>query len=84
MFRSDLPLQDLLRNPSSVLGEVAPPEETTTIYTICRRGNDSLTAAGIINKLKAQNEQYEWLQVRDVRGGVRAWSRAVDPSFPTY
>jgi adenylyltransferase/sulfurtransferase len=84
MFRSDLPLQDLLRNPSSVLGEVAPREETTTIYTICRRGNDSLTAACIINKLKTQNEQYEWLQVRDVRGGVRAWSRDVDPSFPTY
>lgn len=50
---------------------------------LCRRGNDSQLA---VHKLR------QWLEGRkgpscsiyDVRGGLEAWARTIDPGFPTY
>ncbi|CAB0007642.1 unnamed protein product [Nesidiocoris tenuis] len=47
------------------------------VYLVCRRGNDSqLGVRRVQNILKCQ--------VFDVKGGLHAWSRDVDPSFPIY
>ncbi|KAF6210338.1 hypothetical protein GE061_013442 [Apolygus lucorum] len=47
------------------------------VYVICRRGNDSQLG------LK-QIKQFLSCPVYDLVGGLHAWSRDIDPSFPPY
>lgn len=54
----------------------------TPIYILCRFGNDSQL---VVQKMKA------WAQstgrdcpIRDIRGGLEAWRKEVDPKFPEY
>lgn len=48
------------------------------VVVLCRRGNDSQIAVEHLrNKLKS-------CSVKDIRGGLYAWQKAVDPSFPIY
>lgn len=78
-------------SPSSsdeLTSQVAGPTE---IYFMCRRGNDSLISARALQSALDQNPDQatsgrgknDWT-VKDVKGGVRAWSRDVDPEFPLY
>lgn len=53
--------------------------ENAEVVVICRRGNDSQLA---VEKLRQAWNQA--VKVCDVRGGLEAWSRTVDPDFPTY
>lgn len=70
------------------ISEVEPliNNPTTDIYFLCRRGNDSLVSAlalrDALAKVDPQNER-AW-RIRDVIGGVRAWSKEIDPLFPVY
>ena len=47
-------------------------------WDLCRRGNDS--QAGV----RAVQELLPGVEVRDVVGGLQAWTTTVDPSFPAY
>ncbi|KAI4187176.1 MAG: hypothetical protein L6R41_002978 [Letrouitia leprolyta] len=47
------------------------------VCTICRHGNDSQVAAKILENY------YNW-PVLDIKGGLDAWRRDVDPTFPDY
>ncbi|KAL1408956.1 hypothetical protein Q8F55_005770 [Vanrija albida] len=67
----DIPLQTILATPDSV---PAAPD----VLFICRRGNDSQIAAARLRTVRPD------AHVRDVRGGLTAWSRDVDPKFPVY
>lgn len=49
------------------------------VYFICRHGNDSQLA---VRKLKT-TPGYEGV-VRDIKGGLTAWSKEVDLGFPDY
>ena len=49
------------------------------IVVVCRRGNSSQEA---VRKLKSRFG--DRVQIRDVAGGLQAWSKEVDPSFPIY
>ena len=49
----------------------------STIYVICRLGNDSQLAVEML-----KNEGYE--TVKDIIGGLLAWHNEIDPSFPSY
>lgn len=67
---SDPVLQKVMQSPE------------TPIYILCRFGNDSQLA---VQKMKA------WAQssgrdcpIRDIRGGLEAWRKDVDPKFPEY
>lgn len=52
------------------------------IYTVCRFGNDSQLA---VQKLKALGyEDNGRRYIGDIRGGLRAWKEAVDPTWPEY
>lgn len=69
-----MPLPTILSNPSDV-------QLTPDVIFICRRGNDSQIAASALrNALDSQED----VRVRDVRGGLKAWSREVDLNFPVY
>jgi rhodanese-related sulfurtransferase len=61
---------------------------------VCRRGNDSQVAVRMLNEhfsrknsksgdsLDQSNNKIEC--IKDVIGGLQAWSKLVDPSFPRY
>ncbi|KAJ6606602.1 hypothetical protein DFH09DRAFT_1120742 [Mycena vulgaris] len=70
----NVPLNELAANPSACL---SAKRET---YVICRLGNDSQIAASSLREATKGQE----ITVRDVIGGLRAWTRHVDPTFPVY
>ena len=49
----------------------------TSLYVVCRRGNDSQRAVQYLHKMG-------FTSAKDIIGGLESWARDVDPSFPTY
>lgn len=78
LMRAETDLAALLRDPASTVAALAPA--ATTIALVCRRGNDSLIAAQRLRSVPALAN----VRVCDLEGGLVAWSREVDPSFPLY
>ncbi|KAF8802421.1 hypothetical protein BYT27DRAFT_7196607 [Phlegmacium glaucopus] len=70
----NIPLKDLILEPEKHLH---PSSELDT-YIICRLGNDSQIAAESLRQVEGAGV------VKDVIGGLKAWSRQVDPHFPQY
>lgn len=61
-------------------------DDAKPIYVICRQGNDSQKAVMMLKKdlvpqldFDAQN-----LIIRDIIGGLTAWSSGIDKAFPVY
>ena len=50
------------------------------VYVLCRRGNDSQKATLQLQQMLKSLP----VTVKDVQGGLTAWSRHIDPSLPTY
>ncbi|KAF9067227.1 hypothetical protein BDP27DRAFT_1393112 [Rhodocollybia butyracea] len=73
-----VPLSDIVANPSYFL----PQSPSTSTYIVCRLGNDSQIAAEALRGLASDGTQIG--VVKDVVGGLRAWSKGVDPQFPVY
>ncbi|KAL8768311.1 MAG: hypothetical protein Q9209_005450 [Squamulea sp. 1 TL-2023] len=55
------------------------PPNTKCAFTICHHGNDSQVAAEL---LKGQKTYFDF--VVDIKGGLEAWRKEVDPTFPDY
>ncbi len=55
------------------------PLSKTTMYCICRFGNDSQLAAKEIQKWGFAD-----VLLGDIKGGLHAWRTEVDPTFPEY
>ncbi|KAJ7043294.1 hypothetical protein C8F04DRAFT_944591 [Mycena alexandri] len=70
----NVPLNELTANPHQYL---LRQRET---YVVCRLGNDSQIAASSLREAMKS----EGTMVKDVIGGLRAWTRHVDPTFPVY
>ena len=51
------------------------PELRKPIFVVCRVGNDSQIATAKLHELGYKS-------ALDVKGGLRAWKEAIDPSFP--
>jgi adenylyltransferase/sulfurtransferase len=47
------------------------------IYVVCRRGNDSQRAVKKLREIGHKN-------VVDMVGGMEAWAKEIDPTFPLY
>ncbi|CEH17609.1 Molybdopterin synthase sulfurylase [Ceraceosorus bombacis] len=76
----------------------AASQVSPSIYLLCRRGNDSQIAADLLHKAQVEqapttgNEEVHTLAAQrsdeftfvDVIGGLQAWSKEVDLSFPVY
>jgi adenylyltransferase and sulfurtransferase len=75
----DVPLDDLVKNP----GKYLPENDTVKTYVVCRLGNDSQTAAEALREFNPYNGANR-MCIMDVIGGLRAWTREVDPGFPEY
>lgn len=56
-------------------------QDLPSIYAVCRRGNDSQRAVQLLlNRLQEKDKP----DMFDLRGGLQAWSKEVDPDFPIY
>lgn len=58
-------------------------QEKNSLYFVCKQGNDSQLAVQKV--LEARKEKgLSGGTVKDIAGGLRAWSRSVDPDMPVY
>ncbi|KAL9025614.1 MAG: hypothetical protein Q9180_007636 [Flavoplaca navasiana] len=55
------------------------PPNARCAFMICRRGNDSQLAATMLKRRRADFDY-----IVEIRGGLEAWRRDVDPTFPDY
>ncbi|KAM9842460.1 adenylyltransferase and sulfurtransferase MOCS3 [Aulostomus maculatus] len=58
-------------------GDCRPP-----VYVICKLGNDSQKAAQVLEKMSGS--EVDSITVKDISGGLMAWSQRIDPTFPQY
>ncbi|CCA74005.1 related to molybdenum cofactor biosynthetic protein [Serendipita indica DSM 11827] len=72
----NVPLSQLLHDPLAHL----PAQSNVAI--VCRLGNDSQIAAKALNEMAISRDSTQ--RITDMIGGLRAWSREVDPMFPIY
>jgi adenylyltransferase/sulfurtransferase len=72
-------LDELVANPAKHL----PDDPATETYILCRLGNDSQAAVTAL-KVLAQASETNGPVIKDVIGGLRAWTRQVDANFPMY
>lgn len=70
----NVPLHELVAKPEAYL----PDDENILTYVVCRLGNDSQIAADALRHYRPAGG------VRDVIGGLRAWSTEIDTNFPIY
>ncbi|KAJ9095635.1 hypothetical protein QFC21_005507 [Naganishia friedmannii] len=86
---NNVPMETFIKDPIKNVQSLLEGSEDTAganIYFLCRRGNDSLVSALALRKAlqAADPENSRNWQIKDVIGGVRAWSKEVDPLFPVY
>jgi adenylyltransferase/sulfurtransferase len=54
------------------------------VFVVCRRGNDSQLAVKLLCEHGKAKGRGEKVVIRDIIGGLVAWSETVDPLFPKY
>jgi hypothetical protein len=52
------------------------------VYVICKQGNDSQKAVQLLEKMSTS--ELDEITVKDICGGLMAWSQKIDPEFPQY
>ncbi|KAF8920113.1 hypothetical protein CPB85DRAFT_1211772 [Mucidula mucida] len=70
----NIPLKELVADPLTHL----PPTGDT--YVVCRLGNDSQIGADALRSVRNDPS----VIVKDVVGGLHAWSKTIDGTFPVY
>ncbi|CDO77184.1 hypothetical protein BN946_scf184705.g9 [Trametes cinnabarina] len=75
---TNVPIKELLTNPSVVAEQLGSKDPEADIYVVCRLGNDSQLA------VHALRDAGRTGVVKDLIGGLRAWAKEVDGNFPIY
>lgn len=68
--------------PSWLPSDIVAEDSTAPINVVCRLGNDSQTAVDMLKRLGLDRGGQRY--IGDIQGGLNAWRRDVDPSFPDY
>ena len=81
----DIPVGDLHKSSSidqlsASIDTVSQSSEQVPIICVCRRGNDSQLA---VQKVRQELSDHRAV-IKDIKGGLTAWAKSVDPNFPTY
>lgn len=88
MSALDIPMESFLSDPIGRLKSISQTADLPSeVYFMCRRGNDSLISAQALRAALSESKagkEGEIFRVKDVVGGIRAWSDQVDPTFPMY
>ncbi|XP_026209513.1 adenylyltransferase and sulfurtransferase MOCS3 [Anabas testudineus] len=58
-------------------GDCRPP-----VYVICKLGNDSQKAVQVLEKMSGSD--VDRITVKDICGGLMAWAKSIEPTFPQY
>ncbi|GJJ11722.1 hypothetical protein Clacol_005960 [Clathrus columnatus] len=78
-LNQDVPLDKFKSEPGNYL----PEGENVEIYFICRLGNDSQIAANALRGYASSTKNAKYV-IKDIIGGLKAWSRDIDKCFPVY
>ncbi|XP_033354047.1 adenylyltransferase and sulfurtransferase MOCS3 isoform X2 [Bombus vosnesenskii] len=81
----NIPLCDINNNETVTLirnriQEIQKQHDNASLYVMCRRGNDSQKAVKSLQEIFQGNN----LKIKDVIGGIHAWSKKIDCTFPIY
>ena len=85
-IHTDIPISDIDKSKSveelqnAILKHNRTKNEDFPVYVVCRRGNDSQVAVKKFQHLLSG----EKVQIRDIKGGLHAWARSIDLTFPVY
>lgn len=52
------------------------------VYVICKLGNDSQKAVQVLKEMSGS--EVDSITVKDICGGLMAWAKRIDPTFPQY
>lgn len=96
----DVPFATLLKTPSLALAPStlsSTLNQNDPIIFVCKKGNDSFLAARALRRYLAEQgelkdnknplsdkEDENDLEIKDLIGGLQAWSREIDGGFPIY
>ncbi|XP_050990189.1 adenylyltransferase and sulfurtransferase MOCS3 [Labeo rohita] len=72
----------LLKDTISDLKQQMNIKSQVPVFVVCKLGNDSQKAVQLLEKMSGQ--EIEQITVKDVTGGLMAWAKKIDPSFPQY
>ncbi|KAM3595420.1 uncharacterized protein V6R79_023269 [Siganus canaliculatus] len=72
----------LLREKISQLKQQMAGDCRPPVYVICKLGNDSQTAVQVLEKMSGS--EVDIITVKDICGGLMAWAKKIDSTFPQY
>ena len=75
----NIPISDIMAATEADLDSLGILPSAEPIYCICRHGNDSQLAVQ-----KLQSLGLAGVVKGDIKGGLAAWRKDVDPTFPEY
>ncbi|XP_078672978.1 adenylyltransferase and sulfurtransferase MOCS3-like isoform X2 [Branchiostoma floridae x Branchiostoma belcheri] len=73
-------LQQLKTAVTCKVQQLEQDDHKLPVYVVCRQGNDSQLAVEQLRNLLSDLP----VHVTDIRGGLMAWARKIDTSFPEY
>jgi adenylyltransferase/sulfurtransferase len=68
---------DLSTNSRRILNTLGSTNDKLDVIVVCRRGIDSMVAARLLKEVGLKS-------VYNLSGGLTAWKKDIDPSFPMY
>ena len=77
-------LEDGARDEEGFHSRYADALDREEVFVVCRQGNDSQKAVRILERLEHKRRRNPSTSFKDVRGGLNAWRKEVDPTFPEY
>ncbi|XP_049918646.1 adenylyltransferase and sulfurtransferase MOCS3 [Epinephelus moara] len=72
----------LLQERISQLQQQMEGDRRPPVYVICKLGNDSQKAVQVMEKMSGS--EVDSITVKDISGGLVAWAKRIDPTFPQY
>ncbi|XP_040055481.1 adenylyltransferase and sulfurtransferase MOCS3 [Gasterosteus aculeatus] len=72
----------LLRERIGQLKQQMEGDRRPAVYVICKLGNDSQKAVQVVEKMSGS--EVDSVSVKDISGGLMAWAKRIDPTFPQY
>lgn len=72
----------LLQERISQLQQQMEGDRRPPVYVICKLGNDSQKAVQVMEKMSWS--EVDSIAVKDISGGLMAWAKRIDPTFPQY
>uniref|UniRef100_A0A3Q4GRV2 Adenylyltransferase and sulfurtransferase MOCS3 n=1 Tax=Neolamprologus brichardi TaxID=32507 RepID=A0A3Q4GRV2_NEOBR len=76
-------LEERKREHLQLLRErISQLKQQMAVYVICKQGNDSQKAVQILEKMSGS--EVDRVTVKDICGGLAAWARGIDCTFPQY